>query len=93
MAERILAQRESTSWRPAVCKKKIVCRCKNTRDRTPDRIGGETGEAGMPDFAADDGLPPATRPEAVLCRFLERQEKATSIFLYVGGVKISKKIW
>ncbi len=29
----------------------------------------------------------------VLGRLLEREEKATCIFLYVGGAKISKKIW
>jgi hypothetical protein len=30
--------------------------------------------------------------KAVFCRFLKREEKAACIFLYVGGVKISKKI-
>jgi hypothetical protein len=69
MAERILAQWEAPSWRPAVCNFFSNGRCKNTRDRTPDSVGGEAGEAATPAFAADDGADTPT----VLGRFLERK--------------------
>jgi hypothetical protein len=69
--------------------KEHLSRCKKTRERNPDIVGGETREAATPAFATDDGAYTTT----VLGRLLERKEKATSIFLYVGGVKISKKIW
>ena len=46
------------------------CRYKNTRDRTPDIIGGEAGETSTPaKFAADDGADTPT----VFGRFLERE--------------------
>ena len=44
------------------------CRYKNTRDRTPDIIGGEAGETSTSaKFAADDGADTPT----VFGRFLE----------------------
>jgi hypothetical protein len=42
-----------------------------------------------PAFAADDGA----YATVVFGRFIEREEKAACIFLYVGGLKISKKVW
>jgi hypothetical protein len=49
----------------------LVCRRKNTRDRTPDSVGGEAGKAATPAFAADDRAFTTT----VLGRFLEREQK------------------
>jgi hypothetical protein len=49
------------------------CRCKNTRDRTPDIIGGEAGETATPaKFAADNSDDGADTP-TVFGRFLERE--------------------
>jgi hypothetical protein len=47
----------------------FVCRCKNTRDRTPVCVGSEAGEAATPVFAADYRADTPT----VFCRFLERK--------------------
>jgi hypothetical protein len=67
----------------------LVWRCKNTRDRTPDSVGGEAGEAATPAFATDDWAHSTT----VLGRFLEREEKAACIFFYVGGVNLRGSVF
>jgi hypothetical protein len=69
MEERILAQWEAPSWRTAVCKTNSYVDVKNTRDRTPDSVGGEDGETASPAFAADDGADIPT----ILGGFLERE--------------------
>jgi hypothetical protein len=89
MTERILAQWETPSWRPAVCRK--FSRCEYFGNRTPDSGGGEVGETVTPAFAANDG-PETTRRTVFVCRFLQREKKSDCVLLYVGGVKVSKKI-
>jgi hypothetical protein len=69
----------------------FVCRCKNTGDRTPDSGSGEVGETATPAFAANDG-PETTRRTVRVCRVLKREKKSACVFLYVGGVKVFKKI-
>jgi hypothetical protein len=94
IAERILPQwANSGSRHPGdlLSAKKIVCRFKNTGDRTPDSGSGEVGEKATPAFAANDG-PETSRRTVRVCRFLKREKKAACVFLYVGGVKVSKKI-
>jgi hypothetical protein len=74
MAERILAQWEAPSWRPAVCRNfsyvdvnileigpLTVCVC--------DSGGSEVGETATPACAANDG-PETTRRTVFVCRFL-----------------------
>jgi hypothetical protein len=57
----------------------------------PDSGGGEVGETATPAFAANDG-PETTRRTVRVCRFLKHEKKSACVFLYVGGVKVSKKI-
>ncbi|MFZ9889029.1 MAG: hypothetical protein ACO3JL_16150 [Myxococcota bacterium] len=49
-------------------------------------MGGEAGEASTPDLSTKNGSKAAAQ-------FLEREEEAAGIFLQVGGVEISKKVW
>ncbi len=67
----------------------VVWRCKNTRDSTPDIVGGEAGEAATPAFATDDWAYSTT----VLGKFLwpSLQERATCIFFYVGGDEFERE--
>jgi hypothetical protein len=57
----------------------------------PDSGGGEVGETATPAFAANDG-PETTRRTVRVCRFLKHEKKSACVFLYAGGVKVSKKI-
>jgi hypothetical protein len=86
MEERILVQWESPSLRPAVCKKRSYVDVK-IREIGP-LTAFAASEASMPAFTGDDGAYTTT----VLGRFLKRKEKATFIFVYVGGVKVSKEV-
>jgi hypothetical protein len=52
-------------------------------------LQGTTLAVSSPAVAADDGADSPT----VLGGLLEREFKAACVFSYVGGVKISKKIW
>jgi hypothetical protein len=49
-------------------------------------VGSEAGEASTPALSTENGSKAAAR-------FLEREEEAAGIFLQVGGVEISKKVW
>jgi hypothetical protein len=88
MEERILAQLEASSWRPAVCKKKKYDVDVKIREiGPPDSVGCEAGKGATPAFATDDGAYTTT----VLGRSLEREEKAACIFSYVrGGENLQK---
>ena len=63
----------------------FICRCKNIRNRTPYGVGGEAGEAAPPTLATEDGAKATTG-----CGWLlKRDEEATCILMYVGGVEIA----